>query len=33
MFERSLAVMSNQPEIRKLLAEIRKDAGRGAEAQ
>jgi hypothetical protein len=24
MFERSLAVMSNQPEIRKLLAEIRK---------
>lgn len=25
MFERSLAMMSNQPEIRKLLAEIRKD--------
>lgn len=27
MFERSLAVMSNQPEIRKLLAEIRKTPG------
>ena len=25
MFERSLAVISNQPEIRKLLAEIRKN--------
>jgi hypothetical protein len=25
MFERSLAVMSSQPEIRKMLAEIRKN--------